>query len=143
MKMSKQSVTRFGLLFLTLSLFGLAFQPADWETYISKEGKFSIHVPGSLTEQLDTAQTAIGPVICHNLFYHHKTDTTQSLYTVSYCDYPAATLHSDSTELVEDYFASTVEAMQNSLGGELLSGSPVSSTSLENQLRQGRESRKI
>ena len=92
----------------------------EWERYVSKEGKFSIMTPGTLTEQLDTAQTAIGPVVCNNLFYHQKTDTTQTIYTLSYCDYPAETLHSDSTELVDLYFSSTVESMQNTLGGELL-----------------------
>lgn len=124
MKIINGSLRLFFLCCLALSISTLAFHAADWETYTSTEGKFTIHVPGTLTSQIDTAQTAIGPVVCNNLFYHHKSDTTQSLYTISYCNYPAATLHSDSTELVDLYFANTVESMQNALKGELLYQSP-------------------
>jgi len=38
---------------------------------------------------------------------------------VSYCDYPEGTVHSDSLDLLKDFFQATVESSVTSVNGEL------------------------
>jgi hypothetical protein len=44
---------------------------------------------------------------------------------VSYCDYPKYSIHSDSTELVKDFFKTTVETAVESVKGELSYSSDI------------------
>ena len=47
------------------------------------------------------------------------------VYMVSYVDYPKYSIHSDSTELVEDFFKTTVETAVESVKGELSYSSDI------------------
>jgi len=112
---------RICLSFLVCSVVILsAFHNTDWEYYLSEDERFSISAPGELVSTLDTLSSAIGPILCNNLLYQEKTDTLAAIYSLSHCDYPMGTLHSDSTELTDLYFDSTVSNMVASIGGELL-----------------------
>ena len=104
--------------FSLMILFG--FQLTDWEYYLAKDQQFSVEVPGVLNSSLDTIASPIGPIFCDNLVYQEKIDTLAAIYSLSYCTYPVGTLHSDSTELTNLYFDSTVNNMVESIGGELL-----------------------
>ena len=97
-----------------------AFQATDWEFYLSEDKRFSISAPGALESTLDTLTSAIGPILCNNLLYQEETDTLAAIYSLSHCEYPTGTLHSDSTELTTLYFDSTVSNMVASIGGTLL-----------------------
>jgi len=97
-----------------------AFQSTDWEYHLSKDKTFSVLVPGKLTATLDTVASVIGPIFCNNLVYQEKADSIAAIYSLSHCSYPVGTLHSDSTELTDIYFESTVSNMVASLGGTLL-----------------------
>ena len=44
---------------------------------------------------------------------------------VSYCDYPEGSIHSDSTDLVKEFFEVTVESALKSVKGELFYSSEI------------------
>jgi hypothetical protein len=109
------------LFFLISSVVILsAFQVTDWKFYLSEDKRFSISAPGELESTLDTLTSAIGPILCNNLLYQEETDSLAAIYSLSHCEYPTGTLHSDSTELTTLYFDSTVSNMVASIGGTLL-----------------------
>ena len=93
----------------------------DWEEMVSYDGRFRILSPGNLTAKQDTVQTPIGPLVYHTHFYHADDDQKENyVYMLSYCDYPAFTMHSDSTELIEEFFATTIDAAVSSVNGVLM-----------------------
>ena|GEM_PF-1177729 len=108
------------LFFICASTILYGFQTTDWEYHLSKDKRFSVLAPGKLTNTLDTVGSAIGPIFCNNLVYQEKVDSLAAIYSLSHCEYPTGTLHSDSTELTTLYFDSTVANMVASLGGTLL-----------------------
>jgi len=96
------------------------FQTTDWEYHLSSDKQFSILVPGKFTNSLDTVASAIGPIFCDNLVFQEKADSIAAIYSLSHCQYPIGTLHSDSLELTTLYFDSTISSVVASLGGTLL-----------------------
>ncbi len=118
LKIMKNKTGLFFLICMSIILFG--FQTTDWEYHLSEDKKFSILTPGKLTTTLDTVGSAIGPIFCNNLVYQEKADSVAAIYSLSHCEYPSGTLHSDSTELTTLYFDSTVASMVSSIGGTLL-----------------------
>ena len=114
----KNKLGLFFLICLTVILYG--FQTTDWEYHLSDDKQFSISAPGKLISTLDTLGTAIGPIFCDNLVYQEKRDSLAAIYSLSHCEYPIGTLHSDSTELTSLYFDSTVANMVAGMGGTLL-----------------------
>ncbi len=112
---------KLSLLFLVCSaaiVYG--FQTTDWEYHLSEDKQFSIMAPGKLISTLDTVGSAIGPIFCNNLVYQETVDSLAAIYSLSHCEYPTGTLHSDSTELTTLYFDSTVANMVAGIGGTLL-----------------------
>lgn len=114
-------------LFWTVSTYGQENPTAKWEFYTAIEGKFRVKVPGDMTLKTDTIETDIGDMAYHTYFYQ-TTDPTKSnvLYMVSYCDYPPYSMHSDSTELMKDFFESTMDAATFSIAGDLIYSDDIS-----------------
>jgi hypothetical protein len=115
-----------GILILTycilISLPGRAgAQQTRWQTFESLNGNFSIQVPGYFQEHEQTIDTKIGGVTMYS-FVHQplEEDAENSVYLVSYCDYPSETLHEDSLELVSDFLQVTVDEAIFGLDGELM-----------------------
>jgi hypothetical protein len=101
-------------------------QVNDWNRFESEKGNFSVLVPGKMTQKKDTVETEIGNLTYH--IYFHKPeleDADNFLYMVSYCDYPEGTVHSDSTELLAEFFEATVESSTFSVNGELYYSSDI------------------
>ena len=109
-----------GLLFLgSLPLSGQVFGE-DWQEFVSKEGAFRIMSPGILTEKNDTVPTPVGDLIYHTFFHQQPGEREGNLvYMISYCDYPEGALHSDSIDLLKEFFDATVAAAASSVAGEL------------------------
>ncbi len=120
---------------LALSLLLLVYNAADaqstsspiferrtrWTTLDFIDGGFQVASPGPLTEKIDTVAAPVGELVYHTYFYTPPTDTADNVvYMASYVDYPAEALHSDSTELLEEFFAVTIDAATESVRGELL-----------------------
>lgn len=105
-------------LFLLFPLFLTAQQ--DWQEFLSYDGKFKIKTPGKLQENVDTIETAIGKLAYHIFYYENEAQSAENVwYMISYCDYPEGAMHSDSTELLNDFFEGTIEEAVDAVKGEL------------------------
>ncbi|RMG78204.1 MAG: hypothetical protein D6714_18500, partial [Bacteroidetes bacterium] len=107
-------------LFSTVLILGTAGTP-DWQTFESYEGRFRVLAPGAMTEKIDSIQTDVGTLAYH-VFFHQSDnkDADNLFYMVSYCDYPAGSVHSDSTELLAPFFEATLESAAASVDGKLI-----------------------
>ena len=72
-----------------------SFAPADWLTYKSEDGKFSIMFPAKPQESNEPVETAAGKVDTHILMLESTAEGDNALYGMIYVDYPAALLSSD------------------------------------------------
>ncbi|MBX2871614.1 MAG: hypothetical protein KTR30_05930 [Saprospiraceae bacterium] len=93
----------------------------QWEETVSYEGRFRILSPGKMDAKADTVKTPLGALVYHT-FYFHTNDKKQEnyVYMLSYCDYPELTVHSDSLDLLQDFFHTTIETAVSSVRGELM-----------------------
>ena len=109
------------LLFLPTFLAG-----QSWPEAVHYDGKFRVAAPAPLVERVDTIEVAVGRLPYHVHYYQSPDLQADNLfYMVSYTDYPAGTVHPDSTELLPAFWETTVAASVASLGGELLYDSPA------------------
>ena len=110
-------------LFLLLAgLVLMSWMPIeDWKTFKDYDGRFSVLVPGELEKRSTAIDTEIGTLTYHSFVYQSKDEEADNLvYMVSYCDYPEQTIHSDSTELIQSFFETTLESSVKSVEGELV-----------------------
>jgi len=108
------------ILIMSIVLLNFNFTIAQSELFSSYEGKFSIQFPGEVAEQAKEIETALGSMSYHT-FYHNSTEeeATNFIYLVSYVDYPDGAIHSDSTELIEEFFQATLEESVLNMNGDL------------------------
>ena len=92
----------------------------QWEEIKSYDGKFRILSPEAMTKKIDTVETQIGQLAYHTHFFQDDLQGENLFYMLSYCDYPEYTVHSDSTELLPEFFEATMESAAASVNGELL-----------------------
>lgn len=93
----------------------LSFQSGDAQNKaILDRANAVVLVPGEMKLYTDTILTVVGEIIYCT--YVHKDSLLQ--YELSYCEYPEGTLHSDSTELLKDFFATTIAATLEKLKGQ-------------------------
>ena len=91
-----------------------------WKEYKSLEGKFRVLVPGEFDKAVDSVQTPLGKLAHYILVYNNTQKNAENLfYMITFCDYPPGTIHSDSTELLKDFFAASVDQATSSVKGEL------------------------
>lgn len=106
---------------LLLLLFPSFLSAQIWPEEVQYDGKFRVRTPAALTERVDTIEVAIGQLPYH-VFYYQSPDLQSDnlFYMVSYTDYPTGAAHADSTELLQEFWETTVSTSVASLGGELL-----------------------
>ena len=80
---------------------------------IVSEGNFKVLMPEDYLSTIDTISTEIGPVMYHTL---HARDSFMT-YQISFCDYPEGMVHSDSADLLKEFFQSTIEESVASVHG--------------------------
>ncbi len=104
-----------------LSVITLAFSgEPNWEWYTSETGLFTVLTPGKLSEKVEVSETPVGSLSYHIFTFQPDYENADNfLYMISYCDYPEGTVHSDSTDLLKDFFDATVETSVSSVRGEL------------------------
>ena len=96
----------------------------QWELFVSVDGRFKVLAPGEMRLHVQEMETPIGDIDYHT--YVHQADAEDTtaadnlVYMVSYCDYPEGAVHSDSTDLLEDFFDTTINTAINSVDGELV-----------------------
>ena len=97
------------------------FSTTKWEELRSYEGRFQIETPGTLTEKIDTLQTAIGRVPHHTFYWQAEDEEADNLFfSVIYYDLPEDGINSDSTDLIEEFFINTTEAAAKAVDGDLV-----------------------
>ncbi|MEO0338349.1 MAG: hypothetical protein AAF242_03965 [Bacteroidota bacterium] len=100
---------------------GIKAQRVDFVPFTSMEGLFRVEVPGEMSYKSDTITTDLGDLVYHTYFYQHEEAGAENfIYMVSYVDYPANTVHSDSTTLLPDFFEVTIDQAAFSINGELI-----------------------
>ncbi len=94
--------------------------PLIWKELKSFEGNFRIVTPGPMEEKVDSVHTDIGKLAYHTFFFQDDKMAENLFYMLSYCDYPENSVHSDSTDLLPEFFEATMESAVASVNGELL-----------------------
>ena len=93
----------------------------EWEKIVIEKVGCQLSAPGPLTEKVDSVETGIGKIGYHTFYYQSPGDGPENyFYMLSYCDYPEGTIHSDSTELLEEFFETTMETAALSVDGDLI-----------------------
>lgn len=95
-------------------------QDHRWQEIQDLDGRFRIVSPGEPSHAIDSVETALG-VQAYHTFYLRAPDADRAenvIYALSYVDYPAGSLHHDSTELVKEFFAGTEEEAAAAVGGQ-------------------------
>ncbi len=95
-------------------------QTVDWQEFSSYDGRFNVYGPGPFTEKIDSVRTPLGVLAYHSFFFQPANEQADNaVYMVSYCDYPAEAVHSDSLGLVLDFFDATQESAALSVRGDV------------------------
>lgn len=98
-----------------------------WKEYQSMEGKFKVLTPGEFDKAVDSVQTPIGKMAYHILIYNNTQKNAENLfYMITFCDYPEGTIHSDSTELLKEFFDASIDQALKSVKGDLAYQSDIS-----------------
>ncbi len=93
----------------------------SWTNVASYDGRFKLLAPGEMKEKTDSIETPLGKLAYRVHFYQPEDKTAENLlYMVSWCDYPAGSIHSDSTELLEEFFNATMESAAFSIKGSVV-----------------------
>ena len=113
---------KYNLIFVLVSAILMGFTFQDWQEYKSFEGKFRVLVPAEMTAKVDSIQTEVGTLAYHTHLYQPSDvqEAENLIYMVSYVDYPAYSIHSDSVELIQDFFDNTVESATEAVVGKLI-----------------------
>ncbi len=122
-----KSVLFWVFLIMLINIFSLPGQSINqWQNYEDSVGTYSVLLPDTeLRTQVDTMLTELGVVYYHTVFFHREEDKGVSLYKVSWCDYPEKTVHSDSLDLVNDFFEATIESAVEVVQGKLIYKEPI------------------
>lgn len=118
---NKNSLLAFVLILIPI----LGFSQEGWIPYRSPEGGFKVATKGIFKEVLTHAETGIGKITVHNLVYQDK-EATSPVFVIMYYDFPEESIHSDSSEVVQDFFKETIESAVASTSGTLIYESEVS-----------------
>ena len=86
------------LLGMMLALAGC--ESSQWKDFHSKEGGFSVSMPGTPVEKRQAYHTQAGPVEAH--FFTVEADRGSLVYMVVYGDYPEALMVADDGEMLLD-----------------------------------------
>ena len=97
-----------------------------WSYFRSTPGNFEVQIPGDFIEKSDTIETPVGKLVYHTAFLQlERPDSDNLFYMVGYCDYPEHTIHSDSTEMLDEFFTGTMETAALAVKGNLTYSVPL------------------
>ena len=118
-KAGRISKSRMKTLSLLL-LFIPALATAQWAPFSSIDGRFQVPAPKTLEHQEAVVETDLGQITYHTYYHQPQGDPNgNQWFSVSYCDYPEGTVHSDSIEILEEFFEETVRESAFSVEGEV------------------------
>ena len=97
-----------------------SFAPPEWMRFRNIDGRFRVLIRGAMTEKLADFETELGTIKTHTFVYQPEETEENLVYMIMYYDFPEGGMHSDSTELVKEFFDSTVEEAVSSVDGTLI-----------------------
>jgi hypothetical protein len=125
--MMTKSLTYYFTHILIWSLFPVALLAQElesnlaWQKVTLEKAGCTVLAPGPLTEKVDTVETPIGKIAYHTYYYQSSAKGPENFfYMLSYCQYPEGAVHSDSTELLADFFSTTIESAAASVDGDVI-----------------------
>ena len=92
----------------------------SWQPFESSAGKFRVLVPGDMQHKEQIMETAVGDLL-YTTYLHQPVDKDPDnlYYAISFVDYPEHSIHSDSTDFIDDFFHYTIDTSVKSVTGEL------------------------
>lgn len=99
-----------------------AQEPIDWSRYSSEDFNYVIDFPSVPVEVLETLETDIGNLQMNitELDCSESEGYSNLMYMVNCTIYPDSLIHSDFTDLVENFFSLTISGAVNNVSGELI-----------------------
>ncbi len=94
---------------IAILLVSMSFTTSDWMMYRNIDGRFKVLTRGNFEEKLATFETALGTIQSHTFVYQPKEKEENLIYMVMYYDFPEGGMHSDSMDLLKDFFDETVK----------------------------------
>ena len=98
----------------------MSFSPPEWMQFRNIDGRFKVLIRGAMIEKTATISTDVGDIETHTFVYQPEEQEENLVYMIMYYDFPEGGMHSDSTELVKEFFDSTVEEAVSSVDGILI-----------------------
>lgn len=93
----------------------LSFRPGYAQNPVSlDQANAMVVVRGEMKSFSDTISTDVGEII----YFTYVWNDSVFQFQLSYCEYPEGTLHSDSTELLKEFFSATIAASLEKMKGE-------------------------
>lgn len=108
------------ILGLIISVTLLSFTTPEWKSYRNIEGMFKVLTRGAFQEKTLKAQTAIGEITTKTFVYQPQEQEENLVYMITYYDFPKGSVHSDSTELLQDFFKTTIKQSAESVNGTVI-----------------------
>ena len=103
------------------SIFLSSIFQVFWQETRSNEWGFKIEAPIKLEEKASNLETDIGKINSTVFYYQDESiEPDNYIYMVTCMEYPEGSMHSDSTELLSDFFDASVEEAVLSIDGELI-----------------------
>jgi hypothetical protein len=108
------------ILGLVISCTLLSFTPPEWKSYRNIDGMFKVLTRGAFQQKTIKAQTTIGEITTKTFIYQPEEQEENLVYMITYYDFPKGSIHSDSTELLKDFFKNTIEQSAESVNGKVI-----------------------
>jgi hypothetical protein len=105
---------------LFVCLFLATNAQSKWKTFTPKNQTFEVLVPGDMTNGEKKVLTEVGSLHPITWLYQGVKGDPNYLYSVSYVDYPEGSFHSDSLDLIKEFFEVGMDTHIHDLGGELI-----------------------
>lgn len=103
--------------FLLSNFIGVA---QTWIRFSPDNQPFEVYVPGKMKSGEKKLLTDVGELHPITWLYQSKDEDSNYLYSISYVDYPEGTFHTDSTELIAEFFQVSIDTHLKDLNGKLV-----------------------
>lgn len=107
-------------MFLAIFIFLLISVQTPWTETVDPDGGFRVMSPCAMQMHRQTTPTPLGNLEYHTWWCEGSEGDPNTLYMVSWCDYPAGSLESDSLDMRSELLQVTMEAAVASLKGVLM-----------------------
>ncbi|MBK8817906.1 MAG: hypothetical protein IPN49_01995 [Saprospiraceae bacterium] len=110
------------LLFLSVR----AHSQDDWTLFLPEDRSFQVLSPGTMDWGVKHVLTDLGELKTITYLNKGSQETSEIIYIINYTDYPGGILHEDSTDLLENFFQTSLDGIIEKLNGQLLYYADVS-----------------